>query len=67
MYYNNINYTQNERPQRAYEIEMHVREMEKKYALMNAFNRDNSSIDLLAGVKNTTRRIASVLAALFLG
>ena len=63
--YNDMNQNNSGRSQRAFEIELHVREMEKKYALMNAMNRANATTDFLAGFKRTSRRIASLLSTLF--
>ena len=65
--YNEMNLNNSGRSQRAYEIELHVRDLEKKYALMNALNRANASADPLAGLKKASRRIASLFSALFLG
>ena len=56
---NNFDLNHSGRSRRAYEIELHVREMEKKYALMNAMNRANATTDFLAGFKRTSRQVGS--------
>jgi hypothetical protein len=65
--YDEMNFNNGRRSQRAFEIELRVREMEKKYALMNGLNRLDASTDLLAGFKKTSRRIASLLSTIFPG
>jgi hypothetical protein len=54
------------RPQRAFEIELRVREMEKKYALMNTMNRRGSGNSFMVNLKKTAHRLSSMVSALFM-
>jgi hypothetical protein len=53
------------RPQRAFEIELRVREMEKKYALMNSMNHHVSGNSFILNLKKTAHRLSSLVSALF--
>lgn len=63
--FNDLNTNQPHQPHRAYEIELQVREMDKKMALMNSFYHNNSTGGENGIVRKTAKRIASLIAALF--
>ncbi len=51
--------------QRAYEIDLRVREMEKKYALMSYINSPHAGDGFFTSVKKTARRLAGLVSGLF--
>jgi hypothetical protein len=65
MFYNNYDNT-NDRPQGAFEIEMHAREMEKRYALMNYLYHSGQPSKFAETFSKAARRIGTVIGSLFM-
>lgn len=63
--YEDLNTNNTYHAHQAFEIDLHVREMEKKMALMNALNRIHSTGGGNGIFRRTAKRIASLIAALF--
>ncbi len=51
---------------RAFEIDLRVRELEKKNALLSYYNRPNSDDGFFASVKRTARRLSGLVSGLFM-
>jgi hypothetical protein len=66
MYYNFENSEKTYRAPRAHEIELRVREMEKKTALMNAISHHTTHNSFTSSLKSTARRLSSLMSSLFL-
>ncbi len=63
--YTDYNTTETHRSHRAQEIDLRVREMDKKFALMNLGNRGELSGSAGNILSRTAKRLASLLAGLF--
>lgn len=63
--YTDYNINETHHAHRAHEIDLRVRETEKKIALMNARNRGDSTGSASGILRKTAKRIATLVAGLF--